>query len=106
VFSAYAQLLSLRKGQLAFHPNAAQTIYDLNPRLFCVLRSQTGAANAVLCIINVSPDRIQQRVSKSVHGQEGALLWKDLIGGESYLAPDGDLELVVEKYQSLWLVAE
>jgi sucrose phosphorylase len=106
VFHAYAKLLQIRQDQSAFHPNAPQTILDLDPRLFCVLRIPPKAGEAILSVTNVSPDPIQQRIKRDVHGLDGAILWRDLIGDSSYLAPDGDLELNVDAFQTLWLKAD
>ena len=52
IFSGYTHLLQLRTAEKAFHPVGEQTILDLHPSVFAVLREHQG--ETILCVHNVT----------------------------------------------------
>lgn len=58
IFTGYQTLLRLRRQHPAFHPQAAQTIPALDPRVFAVLRETANGSDRVLCLHNVSAEPV------------------------------------------------
>jgi sucrose phosphorylase len=56
VFTLYARLLQLRRQQPAFHPDAAQRIYELDPRVFCFERTSRNERQRILVLANLSSE--------------------------------------------------
>ncbi len=112
VFEAYRHLLAERQGQPAFHPNGPQRVLALNPAFFTVVRTpppdrhQGRGAEAVLCLVNVTPDSHRLNLSLGELELPPAPRWHDLIGGGHFTAEDGRLRLSVSPYQALWLVPQ
>jgi sucrose phosphorylase len=76
VFSAYMRLLSARRRQPAFHPNADQEVLDVHPKVFALRRHNRETGDTVLALHNVSGDHC--RVGGSVAPAGSA--WRDLLG--------------------------
>ena len=103
VFSAYSSLLRARAAEPAFHPFGRQSILDLDPHLFAVLRTATGDDDrCVLCLQNVSGNEVSVSVPQSVLGEETAC-WRDLVTGTVYEMRDDELEISLPAYGVLWL---
>lgn len=54
VFRTYIDLLEERRKHPAFHPEATQTILEVNPRLFAVLRTSQNPPQTILALNNVT----------------------------------------------------
>lgn len=93
VFSALTGILSIRRQQKAFHPNASQQVLEANSDLFVVYREDKKSGEAILSISNMTAEGI----NVSFDGFEG--LYKDLILGD--MMDMSSLEL--EPYQTVWL---
>jgi len=65
VFAAYRQLLKLRAGQSAFHPNARQEVLDLGPAVFAVRRHNLQTGQTITAIHNVTPHAITGTVPEA-----------------------------------------
>lgn len=90
VFTAYCRLLSLRSGESAFHPHAAQRVLDLGRPVFAVLRANEATGRQILAIHNVTGQPVE--ISLPTGG-------RDLIGGEEMAAGLRTLQ----PYQICWL---
>jgi glucosylglycerate phosphorylase len=104
IFSRYKQLLSLRKDQGAFHPAGDQRILKFNEAVFALLRTSTDQRARILCLVNATPNQQALTVNSGEIGLSEEDVWQDLIEGESFRAKGGKFSLVVEGYQSMWLV--
>ena len=58
VFTKYSQLLKARSSTSAFDPHGRQTILDLHPSVFAVERISPDEKSRVLCLHNVSAERV------------------------------------------------
>jgi len=102
VATGLVALIRHRVQEAAFHPNAEQRILSVSPGTFTVVRTAAHGQEQIVAITNVTskPQRWGVRVA------EGGLIawrWRDLLTGKSYQAQQGQLELMVEPYQVMWL---
>ncbi len=90
-------LLRLRSAHAAFHPDAAQTILDDDPRVFAVLRQANG--DRMLCLHNVTGQTIRFQVDLLPPPLQG--------GGQGEVFPPpserAGYAIVLEPYEVRWL---
>lgn len=58
VFGPLKRLLGLRAQQPAFAPSAAQEVCEVDPRLFCVRRTDPKTGQRLLAVVNVSGSEV------------------------------------------------
>lgn len=99
VFTQMTQLISLRKAQKAFHPNATQFTLQLGQEVFGFWRQSMDRMQSIFCISNVS--KKEQRIRLSDINLIGTDDWVDLLSKR----PIGnELEdLVLGPYESAWI---
>ena len=97
IFTGYCKLLSARGFHKAFHPSTPQTVLNLGPLLFAIIRG-TSSIGQVLCLQSVSDKR--QRISLPAPFNSANTL-QDLVSGKRADVVDGGIEL--EPYQVLWV---
>jgi glucosylglycerate phosphorylase len=97
VFHRMKTLLQVRGTHKAFSPCAAQSILDLSPAVFCVLRGDSGSSQ-VVCLHNVSGNPQAITLDLAGLGVWGA---SDLLSGQSLAG--GKLSLELPPYGILWL---
>lgn len=100
VFFAYRNLIARRTGERAFHPNGAQTVLDLHPALFALLRTSPDGAEQIVAIHNVSGQTA--RADLSAVPLDGITGYTDLITGTPVAESTA---FDVKPYQVLWLKA-
>ncbi len=91
VFTRYCQLLNARKSTPAFHPHGRQNILNIHPAVFAVERISPDEKARVLCLHNVSAQKIMATTEF-----ESAT---DLFTGRSLPIS----EITLEPYQILWM---
>lgn len=91
VFESLKQLISIRKKQTAFHPNAKQEILDLDNELFGLIR--TSASQTIVLICNLTD---QNKCFELREGYEEVNY--DLISEKNI-----DKKELLKPYQCLWL---
>ncbi len=99
VFNRIKGLLSIRREQAAFHPNATQFTLHLGDALFGFWRQSIDRRQSIFCISNVSDNALP--LSLSDINLIGTDDWVDLISGQHYHGRDGVIE--VSPYQTLWI---
>ncbi len=107
VFQRYRDLLALRKTISAFHPEAAQRVYDCGDALFVLQRGDAPTGNeqvkypSLLAVFNLTkhPQSIDHHAQLPQAYQQQC---KDLLTGDSLLLQ----EYKLKPYQVLWLVAQ
>ena len=57
VFLRYKQLLTIRKSQIAFHPDAAQHILDLNEGLMGLVRTSVDRSQKIITLYNFTDEK-------------------------------------------------
>jgi sucrose phosphorylase len=104
VFDRYRSLLRVRRTQAAFHPGGGQQVPVCDPRVFAVLRTSPDGNERVLCLHNVS----NERVVASIAGPEfvsGA--WTNLLGKRVHrVTAEPTLMLALDPYEVSWLKAK
>lgn len=102
VFPRYGALLTIRRQHSAFHPDAAQRVLDLHPKLFVLLRRNASTGEQILAIHNVSSGEV--RVAPQA--LQGVLPPKksctDLLSDGSY-SLDAQKDLALAPFQATWL---
>jgi glucosylglycerate phosphorylase len=101
VFERLAELIRIRRGQAAFHPNGPQRVLAAADALCTLLRSSPDGREHILCIHNVSGQPQTLRIG-NVPELAGAVL-HDLVDGTSVAAGEAGLDLEVGPYQVRWL---
>jgi sucrose phosphorylase len=90
VFTSLQKLISLRKKQAAFHPNAKQEILDLGTELFAMIRQSDS--QTIVVLVNLSAQKTA--IDLPAH----------LVQFKFDLLSDSKLDKIeLEAYQSLWL---
>ncbi|MFO7497260.1 MAG: sugar phosphorylase [Desulfobacterales bacterium] len=93
IFHPLRELLRIRRGQRAFHPNAAFEVLDLSPAVFGLLRATAG--QAVCCLTNVT----ERPAAVSLAPLGLTFPRRDLLSGRPVAAP----QIRLDPYQVLWL---
>ena len=99
IFTELKRLLSIRKKQSAFHPNATQYTLHISDDIFAFWRQSINRDQSIFCISNVTATEklINLRDINLINTDE----WKDLIGGRLYFNIQEQLSL--SPYQVLWI---
>ena len=99
VFASIKELLSIRRAQAAFHPNATQFTLHLGSGLFGFWRQSIDRRQRIFCISNISNQTLPLSLEaiNLIETED----WLDLISGEQLFAREQVLELV--PYQTLWI---
>ncbi|WGO99337.1 alpha-amylase family glycosyl hydrolase [Saccharophagus degradans] len=99
VFEQLKRLISIRRGQQAFHPNATQFTLHLGDQLFGFWRQSIRRDQSIFCIYNVTDETVT--IPLSSINLISLNKWVDLVSGQEYT--DLHLDLVLEPYQFVWL---
>jgi sucrose phosphorylase len=101
------RLIALRARKRAFHPNGAQTILDLSPRVFSTLRLSPEGDAFLLALINVTEEVCRLEIpleALEVGGRRiDEIHWYDVVGGMEWLVDDGRLHVTLNPYDVVWL---
>lgn len=102
VFQTYLQMLRRRSAQPAFHPDAPQQVFDIDPEIFAHNRVSLNGDQTIVCLYNFTA------ASKSLGVESIRAL--DLPAGDAYDILSGRAQpiesskpFVLEPYQALWL---
>ena len=93
-------LLSVRKQQPAFHPEASQEILSLGDEFFAVRRKAMNEEQEVLAVSNLT-EWPQHLCLKALTGLSLDLYSFDLVSGESLKVKDETT--ILQPYQTVWL---
>ncbi|MEM8529602.1 MAG: alpha-amylase family glycosyl hydrolase [Chloroflexota bacterium] len=104
VFQRFADLITRRRGERAFHPSGPQHIVNLHESLFTFVRVAPDGQERILCLHNVSDQVHAVLLDKQMWGGAANGHVLDIVTGTTYQADgSGTLALHVEPYQVLWL---
>lgn len=102
VFNRYLRMLRRRTEHPAFHPDASQEVYDVNPDLFVHKRTSLDGEETIFCIFNLTPKtKTLQQLCPDPKLAEASVLYDILQAREVKPAARG---FVIKPYQALWLV--
>ena len=99
VLCGLKEMLKIRKGQPAFHPNATQYTLHLGSGLFAFWRQSRQRHQSIFCIYNIT-NQIKNFSLTDLNLIE-TQQWKDLLSNTVYL--DFDETVLLRPYQCMWL---
>ncbi len=99
VFRQLKTIISIRKKQKAFHPNATQFTLHFEETLFGFWRQSQDRSQSIFCIYNIS-DQTQVVALKDINLIE-LDSWKDLISDHKYEDPRE--EITLKPYEFVWI---
>ena len=102
VFHELKHLLSIRRRQKAFHPEAAQETLILSSGVFAVWRRSLDKEQRILALSNVT-SKIQTLKLPPHPVRTGSMIWHEIIA--STAIGGNTEEIVLQPYQSVWLEA-
>ena len=102
VFPAYLKMLRRRASHPAFHPDAAQIVYDVDPELFIHSRTDINRDELVFCIYNFTAKTKSIRNPANSPLLQKTKKFYDILSGRTY--GSGRRGIKLAPYQALWLV--
>ena len=98
-YETFKKLISIRKIQPAFHPNATQFTLNLDKNIFAVWRQSRDRKQSIFALTNVSSKTIKLNANKiNLIDDER---WFDLLSQETKITDDQYIKLM--PFQSLWI---
>lgn len=91
VFARFAQVLSARRNEPAFHPNASTQVLDFGPSIFSLERVSIDGRSRVVALHNVTADEVT--LAQPLSGP-----WTELITGGRHV-----VVVSLQPYETLWL---
>ena len=98
---AIKQLIDMRQGQPAFHPNATQFTLNCGRSIFGFWRQSPDRAQSIFCLYNVTPT--STAIAAASLNLVGSDSWRDLISGETVDLFSEDPIIELAPYQAIWL---
>ena len=98
---AIRQLIDIRQGQPAFHPNATQFTLNCGRSIFGFWRQSPDRAQSIFCLYNVTPT--STTIAAASLNLVGSDSWRDLISGETVDLFSEDPTIELAPYQAVWL---
>tara|TARA_B100000579_G_C22491101_1_gene692462 strand:- start:255 stop:731 length:477 start_codon:yes stop_codon:yes gene_type:complete len=99
IYNSLKKLLSIRKNQFAFHPNATQFTLHLGTSLYGVWRQSLDKKQDIFCISNLTEKNIE--LSLLDINLNTANQWTDLISQNRIDNDQSNIHLA--PYQTIWL---
>lgn len=93
------RLMSIRKKQAAFHPNAIMFTLHVGDEIFAYWRQSLQRDQSIFCLTNIT-NQTQELVLNSIN-LISTDNWVDLISGEKLI--EGQEKILMSPYQSIWL---
>ncbi|WP_412969030.1 sugar phosphorylase [Fredinandcohnia sp. 179-A 10B2 NHS] len=100
IFNNYKEMISIRKSQKAFHPNAPQEVLFLDERIFAVKRTALDQQEEIYVLINVSNDTVTQKLEV-----QNATSVTDLVSNQTLEVSNGNTSIELAPYQVMWIKA-
>ncbi|CAO98271.1 sugar phosphorylase [Erwinia tasmaniensis] len=95
IYTALSQLIQVRKGQPAFHPDNPMRLVDSDDTLLVMQRQAKDPQDTLWCVFNVSASTVSYRLPEPRD-------YHDAIGGEKI---DGKQDMALGAWQFRWLRA-
>ena len=93
-FEKISNLLSIRRKQKAFHPNASRQNINLGSKIFSFKRISINKKQTVICITNLSSKIQKANLNKIYHN------WTNLIGSKIEIK---NKLLILKPFETIWL---
>lgn len=101
VYHRFTELIKIRKGEKAFHPNAAQKVLFLNNSVFALLRTSVDEEEIIITLQNVSDEEQMIEIDLMKYGINGRTNVVDLLADRSFVA-DSSVGISLQPYQVKW----
>lgn len=101
----FGDLIKVRIQEPAFHPNSRQTVVDVGPEVFVVIRHNEKTDDLVLALTNVTAEPCEVRLTQYQVGRKAAM-WVDLVTEEIFRPVEGVMDISMRPYQVTWLKAQ
>jgi sucrose phosphorylase len=98
---AIKQLINMRQGQPAFHPNATQFTLNCGRSIFGFWRQSPDRVQSIFCLYNVTPTSTS--IAAASLNLVGSDSWRDLISGETVDLFSEGPTIELAPYQAVWL---
>lgn len=106
VFNRYRHLITIRRQQKAFHPNAAQHILDLASPFFGLIRTACDGSEMILALYNVTGRPQTIDINADLFPTPHASPLTNVLNGQELTPTSPDAySLTLTEYQFLWLRA-
>jgi len=102
IYRRYRHLLTIRRGEKAFHPCGGQKVLNLGDAVFALVRTSPDRREQVIVLINVTGSPQELRLD-AVHAGARSGDAVDLVSGRRIPARDGVLLPRLEPYQVMWI---
>lgn len=102
VFSRYLKMLQRRASHPAFHPDAEQIVYDVDPELFVHCRISQQRDEIIFCIFNCTDQEKKVTNPASSELLRRTKGFYDILGSRTY--GSGKKGIKLAPYQVMWLV--
>ncbi|MFT4900876.1 MAG: glycosidase [Lentimonas sp.] len=102
IFERYLKMLRRRANHPAFHPDAEQIVYDIDPELFVHCRISLQKDEVVFCIYNFTNKEKKITNPASSDLLRRAKTFYDILGSRTY--GSGKKGITLAPYQVMWLV--
>lgn len=99
IFQELKRLITLRRQQPAFHPNATQFTLHLGTEVFAFWRQSTSRNQSIFCLNNITKEK--QTINLADINLISTDSWTDLIDGQG-IADIGQ-QITLDPYQSVWI---
>jgi len=102
VFNRFLRMLRRRTEHPAFHPDAPQEVFKVNPGLFVHKRTSLDGEESIYCVFNLTAKEKNLKTLCPDKGFENTEKFHDILRAREYAA--GRRGFSVKPYQALWLV--
>ena len=102
VFNRFLRMLRRRTEHPAFHPDASQEVFDVNPGLFVHKRTSLDGEELIFCVFNLTAKEKNLKTLCPDESFEKAGKFYDILRAREYAT--GSRGFSVKPYQALWLV--
>jgi len=99
VYQGLKALITIRKEQSAFHPNATQFTLHISDQIFGFWRQSMDRRQSIFCVYNIS--NVEQSMLLSDLNLVVTNTWRDLISGEVFDNTHDEIHLA--PYQMMWI---
>ncbi len=89
-----SNLLSVKRKQKAFHPNASRQNINLGSKIFSFKRTSINRDQTIICITNLSSKNQRANLNKTYHN------WNNLIGPKIEIK---NKFLILKPFETIWL---
>ncbi len=105
VFGRYRVLLKARRSHAAFNPHAEQRVFEGDHRVFAVLRTAATCRDWVLCLHNVTNERVTVEITMTEVAS--AAVWTEMLCQRPYpVSANGTISVRLRPYEVNWLAAQ